>query len=244
MRRLFSHRPSAALVISLIALFFAMGGTAVAATGGNFILGKANTATSTSTLTNTKGTALSLSSTSTTPPLRVSNGVQVPNLNASKLDGKTSSAFLPATGTAANSSKLGGIAASGYMQGGGHTTGRQFSMISLTLATLLSGPGAVLLATCDPNGTGSGTAFIIQGNSGAVAGTTAVWWNRDGVGSNTALTNGAFSSVSPSSGVTTPYAVLVQVDNVTTISTFTATAWYDSASHTCHLTGQVVTTNS
>jgi hypothetical protein len=29
------HRPSAATVISLIALFFAMGGTAVAATGGN-----------------------------------------------------------------------------------------------------------------------------------------------------------------------------------------------------------------
>ena len=265
MRRLFSHRPSAALVISLIALFFAMGGTAVAATGGNFILGKANTATSTSTLTNTKGTALSLSSASTAPPLKVSSSIQVPNLNASELDGQTSAAFLPATGTAANSSELGGqpasaflpangtaanssalggTPASGYMQGGGHTTGRQFSMISLTLATLLSGPGADLLATCDPNGTGSGTAFIIQGNSGAVAGTTAVWWNRDGVGSNTALTNGAFSSVSPSSGVTTPYAVLVQVDNVTTISTFTATAWYDSASHTCHLTGQVVTTNS
>src|SRR6516162_6916730 len=78
MRRLFLHRPSAATVISLIALFFAMGGTAVAATGGTFILGKANTATSVSSLTNTKGTALSLSSTSTTPALKVSNSVQVP----------------------------------------------------------------------------------------------------------------------------------------------------------------------
>jgi hypothetical protein len=33
-RRLRLHRPSAATVISLIALFFAMGGTAVAAAGG------------------------------------------------------------------------------------------------------------------------------------------------------------------------------------------------------------------
>jgi hypothetical protein len=113
-RRISLHRPSAATVISLIALFFAMGGTAVAATGGNFILGKANTATSVSSLTNTKGTALSLSSTSTTPPLKVSNSVQVPNLNASELDGQTSSAFLPATGTAANSSELGGLPASSY----------------------------------------------------------------------------------------------------------------------------------
>jgi deazaflavin-dependent oxidoreductase (nitroreductase family) len=103
-----SHRPWAATVISLVALVFAIGGTAVAATGGNFILGKANTATSVSSLTNTKGTALKLSSTATTPPLAVSNSVQVPGLNASELDRHTSSAFLPATGAAANSNALGG----------------------------------------------------------------------------------------------------------------------------------------
>jgi hypothetical protein len=38
MRRLFLHRPSAATIISLVALFFAMGGTAVTATGGTFFL--------------------------------------------------------------------------------------------------------------------------------------------------------------------------------------------------------------
>jgi hypothetical protein len=242
-RRLRLHRPSAATVISLIALCFAMGGTAVAATGGNFILGKANTATSVSSLTNTKGTALSLSSSSTAPPLKVGDSVEVPKLNVSELDGHTSSAFLPAKGTAANSSKLGGVSASEYMQGGGDTTGKRFSMLSQTLATLLTGAGADLLATCDPNGTGSGTAFIVQGNTGAVAGTTALWWNKDGVGADTALTNGATASVSPSAGVTTPYVVVVQVDNVTSISTFTASGWYDSGSHTCHVTGQVVTTN-
>jgi hypothetical protein len=94
------HRPSGATVISLVALFFALSGTAVAATGGNFILGKSNTAASVSSLTNSNGTALSLSSTSTAPPLTVSNSVQVPDLNASM---------------------LGGIAASKFVQGGGQS---------------------------------------------------------------------------------------------------------------------------
>jgi hypothetical protein len=118
-RRLSLRRPSAATVISLVALFFAMGGTAVAATGGNFILGKANTATTVSSLANTKGTALSLSSTATTPPLTVSNSVQVPKLNASELDGQTSTAFLSATGTAANSSELGGQPPSAFLSATG-----------------------------------------------------------------------------------------------------------------------------
>lgn len=81
------RRPSPATAISPVALVFAMSGTAVAATGGDFILGKANTASSASSLTNTKGTALSLSSSATAPPLKVSNSVQVPKLNASELGG-------------------------------------------------------------------------------------------------------------------------------------------------------------
>ena len=135
------HRPAPATVISLIALVFAMSGTAYAATGGDFILGKANTATSVTSLTNNKGTALSLSASSTTPPLKVSNSVQVPNLNASELGGHTSSAFLPTNGTAANSSELGGLPATDYMTGG---------QIAIDTATVASGdtadvtvPGAV-----------------------------------------------------------------------------------------------------
>ena len=129
------HRPAPATVISLIALVFAMSGTACAATGGDFLLGKANTATSVSSLTNTKGTALSLSASPADPPLKVSNSVQVPSLNASELDGHTSSAFLPASGTAANSSELGGLPASDYMTGG---------QIASDTATVASGTGAVV----------------------------------------------------------------------------------------------------
>jgi hypothetical protein len=38
------HKPSPAMVVSLIALFVALGGTTYSATGGNFILGQSNTA--------------------------------------------------------------------------------------------------------------------------------------------------------------------------------------------------------
>jgi hypothetical protein len=262
MRHLRLHRPSAATIISLIALFFAMGGSAVAATGGNFILGKANTATSVSSLTNTKGTALSLSSTSTTPPLKVSNSVQVPKLNASELDGQTASAFLPATGTAANSSELGGqppsaflpangtaansselggIPASGYMQGSGNTTGARVTPPPGGFTVFLRASGVALIASCDLFSAGSGTGLFIENNNGVASGATALWWNKDGVGSAIPVQDqGSF--VTPS-GSTTPYVVVVQVDNATSVSTFTASEWYDSGSDTCHATGQVVTTN-
>ena len=45
------RRPSAPLVISLIALFVSLGGAGYAATGGNFILGQPNTASNTTSLT-------------------------------------------------------------------------------------------------------------------------------------------------------------------------------------------------
>lgn len=98
-------RPSAATVISVIALVSAMSGTAVAATGGDFILGKSNAAASTTSLTNAKGTALSLSSASTKPALTVSNSVQVPDLNASELGGNGPSAFMAGTGQVAHNTQ-------------------------------------------------------------------------------------------------------------------------------------------
>lgn len=73
-------------------------GTAVAATGGKFILGKSNSATSTTVLTNTRGTALQLNSKAGTPALKVSNATKVPNLNADRLDGLDSAALALAAG--------------------------------------------------------------------------------------------------------------------------------------------------
>ena len=44
-------RPSHGTVVAYLALFVALGGTTYAATGGNFILGKANTASTQTSLT-------------------------------------------------------------------------------------------------------------------------------------------------------------------------------------------------
>ncbi len=72
--------------------------TAYAATGGTFILGKANSAGRTTSLASTQGSALELKAPAGRPALQVSNGVRVPRLNADKVDGLDASAFARTTG--------------------------------------------------------------------------------------------------------------------------------------------------
>jgi hypothetical protein len=92
------RRPSPAIVISVVSLFVALSGTAYAATGGTFVLGKANTAGAVTKLTNSNGTALSLSSKSGTAPLAVNSSTLVPKLNASLLGGLTAGQFVQGSG--------------------------------------------------------------------------------------------------------------------------------------------------
>jgi hypothetical protein len=102
-------KPSPALVISLLALFVALGGAGMAATGGNFILGQSNTAGSKTSLSsgipnpsldlyNTNTTApstpLRLNAATSRPPMIVNSKVRVDNLNADSLDGVDSGGFL------------------------------------------------------------------------------------------------------------------------------------------------------
>lgn len=74
------------------------GGTAVAATGGNFILGRSNGATATTTLTNSAGTALVVNSKAGTPTLKVGNTVRIPSLNADMVDGVHAGSFARTAG--------------------------------------------------------------------------------------------------------------------------------------------------
>ena len=71
-------------------------GAAVAATGGNFLLGRSNGATATTVLTNSKGTALTLNAKAGTPALKVNTATLVANLNADRVDGKSASDFASA----------------------------------------------------------------------------------------------------------------------------------------------------
>jgi hypothetical protein len=91
------RRPSFASTISCIALFFSLSGTAVAATGGNFILGRSNSANAVTSLTNTAGTALSLTAKAGSPALKVNTTQMVPNLNANRVGDRTATDLMTAT---------------------------------------------------------------------------------------------------------------------------------------------------
>jgi hypothetical protein len=124
MRKHLGKRPSPSMVVALLALFLA-GGAGYAATGGSFILGQANTATSPSSLTapiNDRALKLTNMNTGTgasalglnvapghAPFLVQSTSGKVLNLNADKLDGLDSSAFLRTTGKAADANLLDGM---------------------------------------------------------------------------------------------------------------------------------------
>ncbi len=205
------RRPSPATIISVIALLFAMSGTAVAATGGDFLLGKSNTATSITSLSNTKGTALSLSSASTKPPLTVSNSVQVPNLNASELGGLAPSAYMTGTGGVAHSTQtvpFGSVAGVG-----------------------LGGAGAGYELLCNANGTAQSTVSAQNNN-------TQVWWlNKDGDGW-AALNAGQVADLTPAT--TDPYTIVVQVIWGSNVASWDVSQAVNTSAQTCTYAAQSV----
>jgi hypothetical protein len=114
--RLWRPHVTPSLVVSVIALVVALGGSAYAATGDTFLLGKPNSADRTSTLTSsgTSGATLSLVNSGTAhsstglnltvdpgqPPLVTNSSVKVQNLNADTLDGISSGLLVHGNGNA------------------------------------------------------------------------------------------------------------------------------------------------
>lgn len=78
-----------ATVAVILSLIIGGAGLADAATGGTFTLGKSNSENATATLSDTKGTPLSLQAPAGQAPLTVNRNIQVNNLNAQYLGGKT-----------------------------------------------------------------------------------------------------------------------------------------------------------
>lgn len=85
-------RPSHATVVAYLALFIAMSGTAVAASGP-LVLGKWNSAGSTTTLSTYYDVPLRLKTGFGRAPLAVNSSSKVRYLNADQLDGVDSTAF-------------------------------------------------------------------------------------------------------------------------------------------------------
>src|SRR5262245_56629203 len=109
------RKRSPAVLVAITALFVALGGVGVAATGGTFILGHSNSANKTSGLASgvTTGPTLLVENSGGKPaarfntgsgvePFVLNNGTKVANLNADKLDGIDSTGFLSKSGKAAD----------------------------------------------------------------------------------------------------------------------------------------------
>lgn len=104
-------RPSPSLAVSLVALVVALGGAGIAETGGNFILGRNNSADERTALNSKRsGSALLVRNESSTagatalrletdpgqPPMSVASKVRVASLNADMVDGKHARDFASA----------------------------------------------------------------------------------------------------------------------------------------------------
>jgi hypothetical protein len=122
MRRVSFRRPSPAMAVALLALFIALGGTGYAAVKvngknitGRSIPGKAirkNTLTGSEIRESRLATVPRASKATTATTATNATNAK----NASTLAGSAPSAFLAAGATAADSSKLGGIAAAGFVR--------------------------------------------------------------------------------------------------------------------------------
>jgi hypothetical protein len=88
-------------------------GVADAATGGTFVLGRANSESSTATLTNTRGTPLSLKAKTGYPPLAVNSSKLVARLNAAKVGGLPASRLQRRLTGSACPTGIGSVATSG-----------------------------------------------------------------------------------------------------------------------------------
>src|SRR3954447_21028094 len=103
-----SVRSSSAFIAGAVVALVLGTGTAYAANGGIFRLGKSNSATAATTLTNSRGTALQLNSKAGQPSLRVNRDTKIPSLNSDLLDGIDSSKLARVT-------KVGSISDTGYV---------------------------------------------------------------------------------------------------------------------------------
>jgi hypothetical protein len=216
-RRAVARIPSPATAIAIVALFVALSGTAYAATGGNFILGKANSATAVSSLSNSAGTALSLSSKAGTPPLSVSNSVQVPKLNAALLGGNPASSFVQGGGRVASAVSTLNNQATGFLVG------------------TYPDEAFYLEASCDPSGLGSGVEILLYNSSSQSASFAELASN--GSGSGGVAGGGGFATVLNGYGG----MLTMQVVSGARVMTFTATDNFNPGSpDVCTFTGQVL----
>jgi hypothetical protein len=237
--RAFKHHASPPMLVALTALVVAMSGTAVAATGGEFILGKTNKAISITSLSNSKGTALALSAAHGKPPLTVSNSAQIPKLNASLLDGQASTAFLPIRGTAANSDELGGLPAVAYMTGDGeisHEAGYEFYNFDGPLNLNIPDNAFQIGFNCSKSSVNF-DFFDITANTAV-----DVWaYNSTGTEQNFSLAAGGYGDLQTGiEAPSPPSTLMLQVTFGSNMVTVFLSSSLDTTSQTCNFAAQTI----
>lgn len=134
-------------VAVMLALTVGAASAAFGANGKPFLLGKVNVARTVSALVKQgPGAALSLKVGAGQPPLAVNSSTKVANLNADRLDGKSSEEFLGAGGKAADADKLDGKDSAAFMPGGIYT-------VSAVSEEIQPGSGRGAQALCDAGDT-------------------------------------------------------------------------------------------
>jgi hypothetical protein len=151
-----------AALVGVGALFVSGVGIADAATGGNFILGKKNTAGAVTTLSNPNGTPLSLKAKSGSAPLAVNTSKLVAKLNANFLNGLSASQLQRRLSGTCTST---GIASVGS---GGAATCAQGEQIVFTTSGTFTVPAGVTHITGELWGAGGAAGYQLGGGgSGA-----------------------------------------------------------------------------
>lgn len=176
--------PHHSTVAAYLALFLALGGTAAAATGGTFTLGRSNAATTTTTLTDTHSVPLVVKGSTGRAPLAVNSKVKVANLNADRLDGIDSPALQRRVGSCPDGSAIRAIAASGAVTCVGVSTGaappaapsqgqsKGWTISDMSISQDSSGDfQAVARLTNDNAATQTATFTVTVFNAGAIVGT-------------------------------------------------------------------------
>lgn len=198
-----SIRTSSAFIAGAIVALVLGTGTAYAANGGIFRLGRSNSATAITTLNNTQGTALKLSSKAGQPSLRVNRNTKVPSLNSDLLDGVDSGSFARVT-------TVGSIAGPGFVDDGGTSDPADDAVIAVAVcpagSQVVGGGGSdltddgVLFYSAPDAGDAwlviSSTAGLNATNAANVKAYARCWSPRADVGSNMRMTR-AQHTVSP-----------------------------------------------
>ena len=184
-----SIRSSSAFIAGAIVALVLGTGTAYAANGGIFRLGRSNSATAITTLTNTQGTALKLSSKAGQPSLRVNRNTKVPSLNSDLLAGYTGTGFVDDGGTSDPADDA--VIAVAVCPAGSQVVGGGGSDLTDDGVLFYSAPDAgnawlVISSTAGLNAT----------NAANVAAYARCWSPRADVGSNMRMTQ-ARHTVSP-----------------------------------------------